>query len=686
MPLVFFVFACFFVLNISFSFAKGQDSKPVPSQETTIEAVTPYPQQILECQATVDCSAVKGVCGEWVVVNKKNEKPLGKVFSVQDVQSECIKAKESSKPKLECRKNLCERIQGGGGSEASLNRWKDQCPPNEVEGALDGINQEVKMQIFRLHSVLGWERSEAVTALAKMGTDANKAIPWVLSQLKNRESFSSSKEAQCLIGDLPSEEMLISALDQMDPSEHPAIPLFIEWLSDEKQLYRHADILKHLRRVGIKALPALGVLDNILEKANDKKWTEERGLLALEVVSGLGSEAKSILPHLQNWLEQSTTLKSQLLTAMMKIDPDNSNTKKAALYCLKQNEDTNCRLLSLHFLNRYPEELVDHLDLLAKMLNAAELSQFRMAALRAVQGLGVKGKPLVEDVARLGLQNQEDVRRMAALVLKSIDPEGKQSLSILKKKVYQGFAFEPQYIWKVIDSPLTKLELLKSYYYFVTGKRYKFSELKIAPEMEKQLVYCINSPECPNRTSAMAAVVLLKSEDSRLAGFLVNAMKTNVPAIRWDAAGAYILIYGNDTSSKNSKELAKAWALQDEALQQGGSVRLIDLEDILLATENSVDKKFQFVTQRFKSSDSVDALDVLLLLANQDAVGARKLLSDTVVSGDKQKVLSILSRMSLIRGSLSPWLFDLNKSLLNHADPAIQETAVLNQMSLKINR
>jgi hypothetical protein len=208
--------------------------------------------------------------------------------------------------------------------------------------------------------------------------------------------------------------------------------------------------------------------------------------------------------------------------------------------------------------------------------------------------------------------------------------------------------------------------------------------------MEKQLVNCLNSPECPNRTSAMAAVVLLKSEDPRLAGFLANAMKASDPAIRWDASGAYILMYGHEVAFKNSKELAKAWALQDEALLQGGSVRLIDLEDILLATENSnsnsTDKKFQFVTQRFKTSDNMDVLDVLLLLANQDVVAARKILNDTVAGGDKQKVLNILNRMGLVRDSLSPWLLDLNKGLLNHAEPSIQETAVLNQMSLKISR
>jgi hypothetical protein len=651
--------------------------------------VQPQPPEILACRVKTDCVVINGVCGKKVVVNKKNEAALTQLFRPQDQATDCLNSKGRSKVVADCQKNVCEDSNNVGHGEMAIALWKDQCPPKELATEFEGLDIEVKNWVVALDSPLGWERRAALGELGKLEKNAEPVIPRILEMLKHRDSISSTNEARCVVGEFPSEEELIVTLGKINPDDHPALPLIIEWLKDEKQLYRHADALKHLLRMGRRAASSLEVLEIILEKSHANNWSEERGLLALDVVGVIGGGAKRLLPRLRVWLEKTKNQKARLLMTMLKIDPAHEITRQSALFCLQQKEDGNCRTLALHYMTRFPEDLAGEISVLKEMLVAPEFSTHRLGALKAVKGLGSKGKILVDEVARLVLQNQEDVRRQAALTLKSIDPEGKLSLGLLKKRVYQGFAFESQYAWKVIGSELTKLELLKSYYYFVTGKRYKFAELKVAPEMERQLVNCIGSKDCANRTSAMAAVVLLKSDDDRLPAVLATAMKSSDASIRWDAAGAYLLLYAEGNNKKpDEKELALAWSLQEEAATKGGIVRLIDLEDILLGLASSpakVQDRVKFLYKKLPMAESAEVLDARVILAAQGAKEAKEVLIDVIKGTDKHKTLNTLTRLGLARVVLPGWIKDQLGALNKHPETEVQETALLNQMSLVFN-
>jgi hypothetical protein len=647
------------------------------------------PAQVLRCQTAKDCVAIRGTCGIWVVVNQQNEKTMVKHFSDEARAIDCAPTKAEGKPKVECRKGYCELEKTAGAGEASVNLWMDRCGEKSygeslLEKEREALAEPLLSLVELLNSPLTWEQKQGVAGLAKLGQQAKMVTPILMEKLRVQAGVISKDQTTCSFGGPLSEEELIGALSDVGGEPHPALPLLKEWLRDEKQVYRHTEVLQHLRRLGKAAAPALDVVGEVLKASQDKDWRDENGQLALEIAAQLGAEARPLLPDLQRWVESSPSMKGKLLSLMIHTDSASPFTLKAARAALEQKQDLGARVLALHYLTQHPEELRGRFSLLQKMLIDSQNAATRLGVLRALRAMGIGAASAANVVATLSLENQEDVRRQAALTLKALDPRGQVGLELLSQRVYQGFPYEARYVWKVTDSKETQLELLKSYVYFVTSKRFKFTELKVDSETEKKLVFCISSEDCANRTSAMAAVALLKLQVPELKDTLANAMGASESAIRWDASGAYIALYGSSGAmTKGDKPLARAWAIQQEALRQGGYVRLIDLEDLIAELQALPDDTLRFVVTALKTSESTEVIDAVLLMAAKGSVMAREAILSVLQSKEEQKILSVLNRLPLCRADLGPWIMEPLRLLRKHTDSNIQESALMNLLLFK---
>lgn len=655
------------------------------SGKGSIEA---YPSSIFQCQDVSDCATLTVRRGQIMAVNKKHLIELQKLFPLPKGED-----RESSQQAVVansiCRKNLCE-LSGAGADQAekSVSLWQDRCPRPALDLQRDELPEDLRPLVLKLSSELGWERQQALVELGQRKEAAEKVLPWVLNQLKNRENLVNTQDGQCILGSVPAEELYVEVIGKLDPAIHHALPLYLAGLQDKTFSYRHSEILRQLQRIGVRAAPATNQLIEILKEAQAQSWQHELALPALNALGAIGKAAEDELPQLLKWLEASSPLKGRLFFAMTEIDPASEYTKKAAVHLLTKSEEPGLRSMALHFMVRFPEELADHLETLKRILGSSELTSVRLGVLRVARSLGPKAKPLMAEVIKLGLKSREDLRRQAALALKSIDPAGQLSLATIKKRVYEGFPIEAQYLWKVMDTPLTRLELFKSHYYFVTGQRIKFADLQISKVLEKPLLTCLESDGCAQRTSALAALSLSKSTDERLPALLLKVMESPDASLRWEASGAFLLLYGEDKegtvdATVKEKALAKAWALQEEALQSSAALRNIDLEDLMLVLGKKEPHRFRFVLKNLARAENTAALDGLLLLASSNSEGARHALGQLLQNGDRDRVISILGRIGLHRQPVGPWFKSIIHPLVNHGEPSIQEAAVLDKLLLQ---
>lgn len=672
---------------------KSTLAKPEPekakSSHSDRDKLIAYPAELYRCETHADCVAVRSGCGSWIAVNKNQELGFTQWLAKSNSKS-CPSGDLPKQAPVVCLKNLCELDGAGSIAAASVGLWQDRCASGSADGLIEELPVTLRPSVRQLNSPLGWQRQQAVNDLENLGRRASKSLPWLVEALKRRGSVLSEREQSCLIGELPMEESVVKALGKIEPDPHPALQVYLDWLQDEAQVYRHHEILQQIQKMGPTAQPALGVLIQIIEKSNKQESLNDTSLLALDAIAAIGRGASSELPVLAKQIEKTKALKSRYFLTMMKIDSKNSVTKKAAYQLLDQQDDLSARTMALHYLAGFPEEMVDNLDLLKKILNSSEMTPYRLGALRAVQQLGKQAKSLVPEVVRLGLQGHEELRRQAALVLKTIDPTGKQSLALLKAKVYKGYPFEAQYIWKVIDSPLTRIELFKSYYYLVTGQRVKFKDLKISTASERALLACLESENCSQRPAAIAAMTLIDSQNTKWGTLLINALDAKDSNLRWEAAGGLILWCAGQGAPACADEparlaLSKAWELQAEALQQSGSGRLIDVEDILIGMGKLNDDELKTITKVFIEGKGVEALDGAIILVAKESETVRQMIKQSLFGHDKQKVVNLLKRVGLSRVPVAPWLREQITPLLNHSEPAIQEAAVIDHLSIGKN-
>ncbi|MEY4616692.1 MAG: hypothetical protein RJB66_1652 [Pseudomonadota bacterium] len=638
-----------------------------------------FPEEVLRCGTDADCVGVPASCNDWVAVNRQHEGAVSR--------SSC-RVSQTATPVVVCRQNLCET--GGAKPMAAVrvSFWNDQCQTKKVDLLINDLDDDVRQLAEKLVSPLGWERRAAVSELGRIGRRAQKVSLFLSSRLKDREILLNPGEAKCVLGELPPDHEIIRAVGLMDPEGNPALQIYGDWLRDKKQIYRHAELLKQLQKVGPLASPLLPQVADFVATALKSDEASETSLAALETLGTMGSAAKEQLPTLLIWLKKSKILKSRVFLVMMKVDSQHEATREASYELLEQKVDLGARTLALHFLAGFPEEVAKNFELIKKILKSNELSSYRMGALRAAQSLGKKAKPLIPDVVKLALESSEDLRRQAALTLRSIDPSGKHSLAALKKKVYGGFPFEAQYVWKVLDSPITKVELLKSYFYYVTGKRVKFESLKISAASEKEFLRCLEQESCSGRASAIAALTLVKSNSLKVRELLVKALASEDVRLQAEASGAMLILFSERESSSAETEavgthLKRAWEIQAEALRVEGGGRLIDLEDILLSLGSVSDDISKEILKKIQNSASLEALDGLLLLASKDLPSALAFLKTSMSSGDKQKIVSILARMQLTRVFDLKSLAALVDPLIDHSEPAVQEAAMIDKLNLK---
>ncbi len=666
-----------FLKTLRLDAANSVEKRDMYVEKNSLPGYVGLPQELLSCQTNEDCVTLKvSNCEYAIPISRKQEASLKffiKNLSESELDKKCVNSSSKGNTKksimVECSENLCGFKTGNSkatdllSGQNYIKEWNERCPAKEWDLQFNDLPLGLKNSIQLVYSPLGWIRSEGLKQLAQMKGEAEKSIPWLLQSLQDRESFNTSAESLCVIGDIPTEQAFIDTLGSIKSNPHPAVMLFRDWLKDERQRYRHNDILQYLKGLGAQALPTMDVLEVLLENANDKKWRDDRVPLVFDVINGIGNEANTILPWLLQWLQKTDSPKLSLLQTMINLDPRSPLTKKAAFYVLEQDGLNEAKLMSIYFLTSYPKEFIVKEDLLKKIINVNSEPLLRLGAFQVIMQMEpVQSKIYIQEIAQLGLQGDETLRRQVALVLKKIDPDGSESMETLKKRVYQGMASESQYIWKLIDSPLTRLELFKSYFYFVTGKRYKFTEIKVDSEMEKQLVTCIESVNCANRTSAIAALVLLNSNESRIPTLLSQLLQNEDSTLRWEASGAFILMYDFNPNLKSealkilgekkfNAHLTKAWSLQKEALENGGVIRRIDLEDIILKMERTYNiSKLSFLNKIVSSSDNNEAVDALLTLADLGESEAREQIVRVINQSDKQKRMNLLLHSLFSRG------------------------------------
>lgn len=686
------VASCFLSQSI-FIWAKNTDRnagvKPKNEAAKPVEiASAPMPEIATMCAVNADCRVVEPPCGGVAVVNNLYESEIKKTFVLEGTRVDCEQMTGANKKvyKPECRMGRCELVGAQDIALKSKDLWMQKCPVIETTNKIDDLGGEVRSVVQRLMEPIGSVRKKALADLTKMGDHALPALPWVINQFKSRSTFDS----ECFFGEPPENIDYVDAMGAIEKGDHPALPILLEWLKDEKNRYRHTDILKVVAQMGHRASGAIAVLLTVADRANDANWTDERGDLAVDALVAIGGESKKVLTTFEKWVSSSKKHKAKLFKAMILIDPNNSVTQRAGLAVAKQSEDADGRALALNYLIFNPKDLNREIDWLKKSLTDANYSSSRFDLLRLARRMGKDAIPLVPDLASIITQNQDDLRRLSALILHDIDIDGKGSVDILKKRVYHGFAFESQYAWKLMGFEKAQIELLKSYVYYVVGKRFQFTEVKVAPENETKLVQCLVSADCSNKTSAVAALQLLNSNHADRYKNLVAAMDSAETALKWDAATSLLLWAGVNSSlgkmtKEMTKEMTKAIQIQKEAVETGGYVRHLDLEDVLLATNVWDESLRNWLLKALLSNESTtnnEVTDAVIVLANRGDVLAQKALADLARQGDKQRVLAVIQRMALSRAPLGTWVSDYFKQINFGGDSAFQDLIWQKQMAL----
>ena len=184
--------------------------------------------------------------------------------------------------------------------------------------------------IHAFESHMNESRAHAAHALAQFGPAARASVPSLMRGfLVECETYADDA------GDAIHDSIGV-ALRAIGSNPHFVVPTMISVLKNEQMSDRHRNALVALSGYGPAAKPALPQLIRSL----DGPWQT----LAAEVLGRIGPDARDALPALRASLakKRSGARRSDLLIAILGIDPSSANEIEAALVSIDNFEDRAC--------------------------------------------------------------------------------------------------------------------------------------------------------------------------------------------------------------------------------------------------------------------------------------------------------------------------------------------------------
>ncbi|MCB9640330.1 MAG: HEAT repeat domain-containing protein [Myxococcales bacterium] len=304
------------------------------------------------------------------------------------------------------------------------------------------------------------KRIEAAQKLGELGPSAKQAIPTLRSSLEDPsvEVRKASLRALMMMGErgVPSwlrglddkssdvrkmiEDKLDEGGDEMVTSVSKVLQSPIE---EERRLAVRA--LGHMSKRSPKAIPVLGraVLDSEVDVRQE----------AAETLGKIGSKSSPAVPQLVKGLQQNRDwwkVRKAIIEALGSIG---SGAAEAipSLVEMMQDKDDDVRKAALSAIRNIGPSAVQALS------DALPASTWWAKAeiLKMLNTFGVKAKAALPALIALLSDNDEDVRRRAAIIIGKFGTEGSSAAPALQKILFDQKA--PQVLWIVAMESLMKI-------------------------------------------------------------------------------------------------------------------------------------------------------------------------------------------------------------------------------------